>query len=125
MFDKIIGAQLVRLDEKGFEVKKDNSLYHFDFIEDEGDCCGYNDISTQLFISEEELARNPAIMKYEIVEDNGDFEEGSLFRLVFFGEVKKMAEVETYSFSGSGWNYGAAVSCLCRETNEEKILSCW
>lgn len=59
MFDKIIGAQLVRLDEKGFEVKKGNSLYHFDFIEDEGGCCGYNDISTQLFISEEELARNP------------------------------------------------------------------
>lgn len=124
MFDKIIGAQLVKLDEKGFEVKKNNSLYHFDFIEDEGDCCGYNDISTQLFISEEELARNPAIMKYEIVEDD-DFEEGSLFRIVFFGEVKKMAEVETYSSSGSGWSYGAAVSCLCRETNEEMILSSW
>lgn len=124
MFDKIVGAQLVRLDEKGFEVKKGNSLYHFDFIEDEGDCCGYNDINTQLFISEEELARNPAIVKYEIVEDD-DFEEGSLFRLVFFGEVKKMAEVETYSSSGSGWSYGAAVSCLCRETNEEMILSSW
>lgn len=125
MFNKIIGAQLVRLDEKGFEVKKDDNLYHFDFIETEGDCCGYNDISTQLFISEEELARNPAIMKYEIIEDDGVHEEGSYFRLIFFGEVKKMAEVETYSSSGSGWSYGAAVSCLCRETNEEEILSSW
>jgi hypothetical protein len=124
MFNKIVGAQLVRLDEKGFEVKKGDNLYHFDFIEDEGDCCGFNEISTQLFISEEELTRNPAIMRYEVVEDD-DFEEGSLFRLVFFGEVKKMAEVETYSSSGSGWSYGATVSCLCRETNEEKVLSSW
>ena len=124
MFDKIIGAQLVRIDEKGFEVKKGDDLYHFDFIEDEGDCCGYNDIGTELFISEEELARNPAVMRYEIVED-GNFEDGSLFRLIFFGEVKKMAEVETYSSSGSGWSYGATVSCLCRETHEEQILSSW
>ena len=125
MFNKVVGAQLVELNNNGFTVKRGDEYFHFDFIEDEGDCCGYNDISTNLFISPSMLSRNPVITKIDIENDDDTGEDSATCRITFFGKVKKMAEVETLSSSGSGYSYGACVSCVCRETEEKEVLSFW
>jgi hypothetical protein len=125
MLEKLIGAQLVEINERGFVVRKDGELIRFSFIEDYGDCCGFNQIETKLFISKDELQRNPVITN--IQEDNtcGEWNDSSNFIITFFGEQKQIAKINSMSSSGSGWCYGASVSLRCLKTKEEEILTIW
>lgn len=123
MLEKLIGAQLIELNRRGFVVRKDGELIRFSFIEDYGNCCGFNRIETHLFISKDELRRNPIITN--IQEDGTRGNDSSNLIITFFGEEKQIAKIDTMSSSGSGWGYGAFVSLRCLKTEEEEILTQW
>lgn len=123
MLEKLIGAQLIEINERGFVVRKDGELIRFSFIEDYGDCCGFNLIGTHLFISKDELRRNPIITN--IQEDNTRNNDSNNLIITFFGEKKQIAKIDAMSSSGSGWGYGASVSLRCLKTKEEEILTIW
>ena len=120
----LIGYQLVSIDDTKIVVRKDNTEYVLNIEEDCGDCCGYNEITTKLLISDTELNRNPIITNVEMTEDEDDC-AGMSGKLTFFGEYKPMAVVDTYSSSGSGWCYGAYVSIHCDVLEINEILSTW
>jgi len=120
MENKLIGAKLVSIDIDEIIVEKDGSLYSLAIIDDEGDCCGYNDIDTKLLCEENS---RPVITN--IVIENDEEGEGEACTVTFFGESKPIAEIETYSSSGSGWGYGATVSVRCLALGIDEILSSW
>lgn len=119
----LIGFQLVAINDSEIKLKKDDKTFTLSIVEDEGDCCGQNDIETNLFVSDEELDRNPVITN--IIVDRHEDEWGETCKAVFFGEEKHIAELETYSSSGSGWCYGACVAIECKALELNKVLSQW
>ena len=88
--------------------------------DDSGDCCGFNEIETTLLIDKNST---PIITNTEYIND----EEGDGERciLTLLGESKPIAEIDTYSSSGSGWGYGACVKLVCNELNINVMLSSW
>lgn len=118
----LIGYQLVSIDDTKIVVCKGNSTYELLIEDDYGDCCGYNDFSTKLLISETELERNPIITNVVIEEDDDD---GMSAKVTFFGECKPVAELSSFSFSGSGWCYGACVTIVCKELDMNEIITQW
>lgn len=100
MLNGLVGASLVELNERRFIVNKNYMLICFTFEEDEGSCCGFNEITTNLFISKEELHRNPIITSVQTERDAGNDEDRLIITL--FGEQKQLAEIESMSSSGSG-----------------------
>ena len=120
----LIGYQLVSINDDKIVVRKGNNEYILNIVEDYGDCCGYNEITTKLLISETELNRNPIITNVEITEDSDDY-AGMSGRIAFFGEYKPLAVVDTYSSSGSGWCYGACVWVRCDALEINDTVSSW
>lgn len=125
IFNNLIGARLVSINDEGFSVRLNTGeMRHFEFEEDPGDCCGYSDVTTKLFIDPEDMATAPAITK---VEDSGAEEDGDseVLTVVLFGLNRKLAEINSLSSSGSGWCYGSTMTVRCRETGEEEIMTSW
>ena len=122
MLHGLVGASLVELNGCGLIVNKDGILICFIFEEDEGDC-GFNEITTNLFISEEELHRKPIITSVETERDAGNREDRLIITL--FGEQGQIAEIESMSSSESSWNCGATVTLRCVKTNEKEVLTSW
>lgn len=126
MFNQLIGSQLVEFSEKGFVVKCTNgNLKRFVFELDCGDCCGFNDLVNTLLISECELSRNPVITKIEQIDVSHLGHDGNHIVITFFGEAKKLAEIDSHSSSGSGWRYGACVTLRCLETDKVETITSW
>ena len=123
MLNGLVGASLVELNERRFIVNKDDMLICFTFEEDEGSCYGFNEITTNLFISKEELHRNPIVTSIQTKRVAGNDEDRLIITL--FGEQKQLAEIESMSSSGSGWGYGATVTLHCLKTNEKEVLTSW
>ena len=122
MLENLIGSKLVSFNEKGFSVILPNGERRdFVFDEDYGDCCGYNELSAELLISADELSNNPVITNIEKIDTSGS--DGDSIKIVFFGEVKKIAEINSLSSSESGWCYGACVWVTCKQINESEILT--
>lgn len=121
---ELIGYQLVSIDDEKIVVKKDGNTYTLHIVEDEGGCCGFNEIETSLFISNEELNRNPIITNISM-EVSDDEDESEKCKVTFFGEAKELARVNTLSSSGSGWSYGATVSLVCDALELDETLSSW
>lgn len=122
MLENLIGSKLVSFDEKGFSViLPSGEQRDFVFDEDYGDCCGYNELSTELLISADELSNNPVITNVEKTDTSGSDDDS--IKIVFFGEVRKIAEINSLSSSGSGWCYGACVWVTCKQINESEILT--
>jgi hypothetical protein len=119
----LIGYQLVFINAEEIIVKKDDKEYTLFIQNDSGDCCGYNDITTELLIDNAEVKRNPIITNVEIDE----YEDGcgSKAKLTFFGEYKPIAVVDSYSSSGSGWCYGACVTIECKMLGIDDTLTAW
>lgn len=132
MIDELVGARLVHIDDLGFTViDTNNKMRHFEFDTDQGDCCGYADITTNLLISEEDLGNNPIItevlktdsikkMRPKYLSDDNDE-----LTITFIGEYKPIAEINSESSSGSGWCYGACAWVTCKETGEKEVLTSW
>lgn len=127
LFTKLVGCQLTEFNSEGFSVKDRNgNIKNFVFFKDEGDCCGFNDLKNELFISTDELARNPVITKVEEIDaSDSKYDDCDHVIVTFFGEVKKLAQIDSLSSSGSGWSYGASVTVKCIETGEEKTITSW
>jgi hypothetical protein len=122
----LIGYQLVSINEHEIRVRKNNDIFTLEIVTDEGDCCGYNDITTELFISDAELSRNPVITNVTVEDiSHGDYYDGENVKLTFFGECNAMATIDSESSSGSGWCYGAAVCIVCKPLEIDEILTSW
>lgn len=123
----LIGYQLVYIDETKIIVKKGDKDYILKIEEDYGDCCGFNEIDSNLFISKEEIEKNPVITNIEIIDDdNSDkYRDGHSVKITFYGNNKKLAELDSYSSSGSGWGYGACVNIMCKELNIDEEITHW
>ena len=119
----LIGFQLVEINDSEIKLKKGDKTFTLSIVEDYGDCCGYNDIETNLFISKEELNRNPVIT--DITIEKSETEWCETCKVVFFGEEKNIAKLETNSGSGSGWCYGACAWVKCKELDLDEVLSQW
>ena len=129
----LIGFQLAEINDSEIKLKKGDKTFTLSIIdscEEEQLCCEYNDITANLLISEEELSRNPIITDITIdrKEINIDGETdpcGQTCTVVFFGEEKNIAKVETTSSSSSWWQYGACASVKCKELDLNEVLSEW
>lgn len=123
MLEFLIGARLVTADDAGFEVVASNDKrYRFNFESYEGDCCGYNTISSHLLI-ENESEQNPIITKVRHTTDEDNYSQSC--EITFFGISKPIYTAAIESSSGSGWCYGATVKLTCKECNFDEILTSW
>lgn len=122
----LIGFQLVEINNSEIKLKKGDKTFTLSIIdscEEYQSCCEYNDIEANLFISKEELNRNPVITDITIKKSESEWCETC--KIVFFGEEKNIAKLETNSGSGSGWHYGACASVKCKELDLNEVLSQW
>lgn len=116
---KLVGMKLIDLSSDGFTVEDtDGERLHFVFDEDEGGCCGYNEIQTTLSISR----KNPPIITKVQYRDVSRGDEDAII-ITFFGLDKEIAEICSVSSSGSGWAYGASVAVKCREINFTEVIT--
>lgn len=116
---KWVGMTLIDLDSDGFTVEdKNGRRLHFVFEEDEGDCCGYNEIQTTLSMS----TKNPPVITRVQYQNVTEGDEDAII-ITFFGLNKEIAEIFAMSSSGSGWAYGATVAVKCREINFTEIIT--
>ena len=123
MLEFLVGARLVTADDTGFEVVASNDKrYRFNFESYEGDCCGYNTISSHLLI-ENESEQNPIITKVRHTTDEDNYSQSC--EITFFGISKPIYTAAIESSSGSGWCYGATVKLTCKECNFDEILTSW
>lgn len=127
MLENLVGYRLIEIDNDGFKVKKDDDIKTFEFDEDYGDCCGYNEVTVNLLVSQNELANNPIIteVNYANPQKMHSYNGCDQIVITFMGESRPIAEINSESGSGSGWNYGAHAWVTCRETNETEILTEW
>lgn len=123
--EKLIGAQITRIDENSIEVNLNGSLHRLELNSDYGDCCGYAEFKTQMLYSENDL-RNPVITNVELKNsEEDDYGSSEITILTFYGESKELATVESEAGSGSGWNYGATVSIRCDALEINEDLASW
>ena len=119
----LVGYQLVKIDDDKIIVSKGNKTYVLNIEEDYGDCCGYNNIKTEMFF-EENSKNNPIITRIE-KKQIGLEDDGERVEITFFGENKELAKIDSLSSSGSGWSYGACVIVKCKELNIEEEITSW
>lgn len=123
MLEFLVGARLVTADDTGFEVIASNDKrYRFNFESDEGDCCGYNTISSNLLI-EDESEQNPRITKISHTTTDNRYSQSC--EITFFGISKPIYTAAIESSSGSSWCYGATVKLTCKECDFDEILTSW
>ena len=123
MLKKLIGAQILTVNDGSIEVKLGGEVFTLEIISDGGDCCGYADFTTNLLYSENDL-RNPIITNVSIDYDESD-NDGSFSVVTFYGESKPLATIESEAGSGSGWSYGAFVSLRCKSLDIDEDLASW
>lgn len=117
--EDLIGYQLKDINEDKIIVIKDNKEYIINFIEEEGGCCGFNELN----INKSDFNDNPIITNIER-QDKSEIDEERII-ITFYGKNKELAKIDSISSSGSGWNYGATVSIECKELNINEVISSW
>ena len=122
MLEKLIGAQIVSIDESTIEVKLDGKVHTLEIVSDNGDCCGYADFTTKLLYSEGDF-RNPIITNVDV--DYRGYSDGDSSIVTFYGEYKPLATIESEATSGSGWSYGAYVNIRCNTLDIDEDLASW
>lgn len=124
MFDKLIGARIVQLSEDEIVVRdKDGETFDISFHTDDGDCCGYTDITKELFF-EPNNKNNPIITNWDCFESEEEY-GGCRVRMTLFGLKKPLAKYEFECNSGSGWCYGATITAVCGLDNKEVEICSW
>ena len=120
----LIGYKLEKINNNEIVISNDNKLYILKFEEDEGGCCGYNELETTLLID----GKNKPIItnvKYEDVSEEDKWGASEIIKITFFGENKEIANIKSKSTSGSGWCYGACVTVNCKELHIHETISSW
>lgn len=128
-FDFLIGSQVIDINNYGMTINKNGNIFNIDFKEDGGDCCGYNNFETKLLYSQNS-GMNPVITNIQEVDEsdflkNVHYSDGDALHITLLGESKPIAEIDSYSSSGSGWCYGACVKMVCKPLNIEEFLTEW
>lgn len=123
MLERLIGAQILRINETSIDVKLNDEIHTLEIVSDYGDCCGYAVFTTNLLYSEEDC-RNPIITNVEL-KNKQDGYDGESSVITFYGESKPLATIESEAGSGSGWSYGAFVSLRCKELDIDEDLASW
>ena len=122
----LIGYKLEKINNNEIVISNDNKLYILKFEEDDGGCCGYNELETTLLIDEK---NKPIItnVKYEDVSEEDEWGDSNseIIKITFFGENKEIANIKSKSSSGSGWRYGACVTVNCKELHIHETISSW
>lgn len=124
MLKDIIGAQLISINHDGFTVKTANDkeiIFYFDSCM--GNCCGYNELEATLYFDQEDMDNAPVITN--IICDKKDDADGDRMIITFFGINKTLAQFDSFSYSGSGWCYGATVTLTCYSTNKKATVTQW
>lgn len=123
-FDNLIGCQIIDITENSITVRKRDELYELIGYEDtydisfdkyDGDCCGYAEITKELFF-EPNNENNPVITNWTASEEEND--SSQVVTLTLFGMKKPLVKYEFECSSGSGWCYGATIQVNCRDANE-------
>lgn len=122
--EELIGFQLVSINNDAIIVKKNEKEYSIKFEKYEGDCCGYNDLETELLI-EKNSNNNPIITNVKTNDVNAPYGDGEAVEIIFYGANKQLAKINSLSSSGSGWCYGATVIVKCKELNIEETITSW
>lgn len=133
MFKKLLGAQLVDINESQITIIPQNSIkpIKINIKQYEGDCCGYNFVKSCLLFDPNDTKENPIITNIELKEEREDCFDGHTAFLTFFGISKamnkseKLATLNCSSSSGSGYEYGACVVLECEELDLNMLLSEW
>lgn len=120
MIKELVGWQLVSMDNHMFVISKDGKQRTFEFIKNEGGCCGYNDFVAKLFYEKGSID-NPVITSVEF-DDISNYDNEHIL-VTFFGVDKRLALIDSISSSASGFCYGAYVKCHCIETGEEEFIT--
>ena len=123
MLDKLVGAQVVRINGSSIEVKLGDKIHVLEIVVDEGDCCGFANFDMTLFYAEDD-ERNPIITNIEIESDNDGYNKETAI-ITFYGENKKIASIEAEAGSRSGWAYGACVTLRCKTLDIDETLAKW
>ena len=120
----LIGYRLEKINDEEIIISKNDKLYVLKIQQDEGDCCGYNELETTLLISDN---NKPIItnIEYKDISENEDWGDNETIKITFFGENKEIATIKSTSSSGSGWCYGACVTVKCKELNINEVISQW
>ena len=119
----LIGYRLEKINDEEIIISKNDKLYVLKIQQDEGGCCGYNELETTLLISD----NNKPIITNVGYEDISDYEhwEDNTIKITFFGENKEIATIKSKSSSGSGRCYGACVTVKCKELSMNEVISQW
>lgn len=123
MLNELIGAQLKHIDNNSIIFLKNGEEYRFDIVEEHGDCCGFAEVNTRLFISKKEIERNPVITK--IKTNSHEKRKSETVYIVLFGEYKPMAEIIAEAGSETGCCYGACVMLHCKKTKKKQMIAIW
>lgn len=123
MLSKLIGAQLVSMDDESMTVNISGKEYILEFHEDDGDCCGFAIITGELKYKKED-GNNPVITNIEYNDTGSGYGEDALL-ITFYGESKVIADLEGNCGSSSGYGYGAVASVVCKELDIDEILASW
>ena len=121
MLDKLVGAQVVRINESSIEVKLGDKIHVLEIVVDEGDCCGFANFMTLFYAEENE--RNPIITNIEVESGGDDYRE--VIVVTFYGENRKIASIEAEAGSESGYSYGACVTLKCKTLDIDETLVKW
>lgn len=119
----LVGYQLVSIDDAKIIVKKGNRKYEIVIIDHPGDCCGYNDIKTELYFDKEDSKRNPVIIDVDEKFDYGNSDTSC--SITFIGEYGNLGKIDSLSGSDSGWCYGATVTLISDKLGIKEIISSW
>lgn len=123
MLSKLIGVQLISMDNTSMTIKLGDKKYVLEFHEDDGGCCGYASFIGELEYQKED-ENNPVITDIRY-DDSGITYGGDMMTVTFYGESKSIAQLEGVCGSGSGWGYGATASIVCKELDIDEILASW
>lgn len=117
-----IGAQLVHIDDTIITVRKNGKKYKIEFEVNEGDCCGYADIVSNLYYDMSDTSRNPIVTNIQVAydEDVKGFDDYDGFgdnriKITLLGEYAPLVDISAIAGSGSGWDYGACVTLVCKK----------
>ena len=118
---KLIGYKLIAIHKDMIEVSKDGISHFIHIKQDEGDCCGYNELNTELYLSSNCY---PIITNVSCEKKVEPF-DCETCKITFYGLDNKLASIESTSGSGSGYAYGACVTIKCDALELNDILSSW
>lgn len=124
MLDKLIGAQIKRIKWDLIEIELNGKTYTLNSEEDNGDCCGFAKVNTIVHY-EEGSKRNPIITNIEYEDTEDEYFEKYSMRITFYGESAPLVSIESEAGSGSGWQYGACVTLVCKALDIEEVMARW